>query len=77
MKCKECGDNLVPYSRSDYCRKCRARILRERAERIAELPWYIFDREDPTTAVLSSVNARSRPVDDVHTIHMSKRKFTM
>lgn len=76
MKCKECGESLLPYSRADYCKKCRAVIHRERAERIAELPWYIFDREDPYTAGVHSRLPISRPVDDTHHVIMSKRKFT-
>ncbi len=75
MNCKECGATLNFNNRSGYCPKCRAIIKRERAERIAELPWYIFDRDDPMVA---GENATSlRPVDDVHHIVMSKKKITV
>jgi hypothetical protein len=74
MTCKECGASLNYNNKSDYCPKCRAEIKRERAERIAELPWYIFDREDPTVAGANALGPR--PVDDEHRVIMSKKKFT-
>lgn len=74
MNCKECGESLSYNNRSGYCPKCRAIIKRERAERIAELPWYIFDREDPTVAGQNAFGPR--PIDDIHHVIMSKKKFT-
>ncbi len=77
MICKgdDCGRVLAPQSKVDYCPVCRKAIKRERAERVAELPWYIFDRDDPTVA--GTNHDRVRPVESMFRINMSKRKLTI
>ena len=73
MNCIECGKPVRGHK--ERCTPCRKMIQRERAERIAELPWYIFDQDDPTVA---GSNAHPlRPVEDVFRINMSKKKFTV
>lgn len=45
MKCKECGKEMGPKPGKSRCRDCRQMIQKERADRIAALPWYIPHEE--------------------------------
>lgn len=74
MTCDGCGKET--RSTWGYCKACKAVIHRERAERIAELPWYILDRDDPSIAGANATSWKSRPVDDTHHIILSKKKIT-
>lgn len=76
MNCVECGKPVSIKSNNERCHKCREMIKRERAKRLAELPWYIFDRQDPTVAGANVTSPKYRPLDDVHHVMMSKKKFT-
>ncbi len=77
MNCKteDCGRLLAPHSKSEFCPKCREAIKRERRERIADLPWYIFDRDDPTVAGGNALRIQLKPVHAPFRMSMSRKRY--